>query len=674
MGSTDTNTLIPFRRRSDAKVPHLGPGEIHALADLVPQDAVVFDIGAFHGDWVVAAAACSPRSVFHLFEPDPIGHATLLERIGDNRAIRAFPNAIACHSTDGSVGLWRYPSAPSWNTVHRRLSIEESYGIAAPTSTQVACTTLDTYCRDHGIGRIHYAKIHAEGSELAVLQGAKRLLSECRVDRIQFSYGGTYLDANRKLSDAFELLCDCGFDMYRIEDDGIRHVPRFEAWMEDYQKRDYIAIHGRLRRLVQETPNKVLDISGILETRGILPTGTRNIGPAGDDDGPRERPANLVRLHRPDRNLTSLQQVLSASSKIEAIHTDIDFETLEDGSTMFHRIHDLLQPEGFVLAGVDTPDGTRGEAIFTRRRCVTMSNFGRNGRFANQLFQYAFLSCYAKRHDLDIEIPRWPEGETFFGIRTTGTPRPRPLATESRDRTPDKIRLFDFEDPCLAGKDLDGYFQFHTSCYKPFRNEIRSMFALTEPYASAMRTAKNKLVPPGSTLVALHLRRGDFGQAYFFRSPEEWYLDWLETHWNQLRDPILYVASDQPDLVLPKFARYSPLHRGSLEGILDPRFPSHLADFSMLRSADAMAISNSSFGFMASMLNRKCRTFLRPHLPTRQLVSYDPWNAPPLFFHRIENHPMRSVGESSFPDSVSEFDRVMNSVGAGFDSTFEGTA
>ena len=67
----------------------------------------------------------------------------------------------------------------------------------------------------------------------------------------------------------------------------------------------------------------------------------------------------------------------------------------------------------------------RGEGVTVRLR----------GGLGNQLFQYAFLSCYATRHDLDIEIPRWPEGESFFGIRTTGTPRPRPLSTESRDRT-----------------------------------------------------------------------------------------------------------------------------------------------------------------------------------------------------------------------------------------------
>ena len=49
------------------------------------------------------------------------------------------------------------------------------------------------------------------------------------------------------------------------------------------------------------------------------------------------------------------------------------------------------------------------------KHLITMSTFGTNGRFGNQIFQYAFLKIYAKEHDLQVQIPRWPIGEYLFG-------------------------------------------------------------------------------------------------------------------------------------------------------------------------------------------------------------------------------------------------------------------
>lgn len=46
---------------------------------------------------------------------------------------------------------------------------------------------------------------------------------------------------------------------------------------------------------------------------------------------------------------------------------------------------------------------------------VTMRTLGQNGRFANQLFQYAFLRFYAREHGLDVQVPAW-EGKKLGGF------------------------------------------------------------------------------------------------------------------------------------------------------------------------------------------------------------------------------------------------------------------
>ena len=47
-----------------------------------------------------------------------------------------------------------------------------------------------------------------------------------------------------------------------------------------------------------------------------------------------------------------------------------------------------------------------------------MSTIGNNGRFANQLFQYAFLRIYAENHNLRIATSPWI-GQTIFGHAET---------------------------------------------------------------------------------------------------------------------------------------------------------------------------------------------------------------------------------------------------------------
>lgn len=47
------------------------------------------------------------------------------------------------------------------------------------------------------------------------------------------------------------------------------------------------------------------------------------------------------------------------------------------------------------------------DAAASGNRVLAMSTLGRNGRFGNQVFQYAFLRIYAHRHGLEVRVPEW---------------------------------------------------------------------------------------------------------------------------------------------------------------------------------------------------------------------------------------------------------------------------
>lgn len=176
----------------------------------------------------------------------------------------------------------------------------------------------------------------------------------------------------------------------------------------------------------------------------------------------------------------------------------------------------------------------------------------------------------------------------------------------------------------FAGRDIWGYCCYHTRHYRPHRDLMRRLFVPGERLRPQVDTAMRAIRAKGKTLVALHLRRGDFGYGRFWIAPETWYLDWLQSLWPQLDQPVLYIASDD-ETIFNRFAAYAPLTAADL----GPAIPGgeFYLDFHVLSQAAHLAISNSSFSFVAGLLNEQGSSFMRPDLAARGLVAYDPWDS-----------------------------------------------
>lgn len=264
-----------------------------------------------------------------------------------------------------------------------------------------------------------------------------------------------------------------------------------------------------------------------------------------------------------------------------------------------------------------------------RRLASTL--LGRHGRFGNQLLQYGVLRLYAARHGLTLEAPPWP-GRHLYGL---DDPLPGPALPRLPEREVEAsvmaslggARLSGAEGAVLADRDVTAYFCGDTSVLAPHREAFRGFFTpgpQIRPWADALTT---RLRAADRTVVALHIRRGDFGWGPFWMAPESWYLRWLEAAWPGLDRPVLYVATDDPRC-LSAFAAYQPLSARDLaEPIPGAEF---LTDFHVLCEADLVAVSNSSFSFVATMLNQRARSVVRPDKARQALVPYDPWSSPVL--------------------------------------------
>jgi len=284
-------------------------------------------------------------------------------------------------------------------------------------------------------------------------------------------------------------------------------------------------------------------------------------------------------------------------------------------------------------------------------RVITMRRLGTHGRFANQLFQYAFLHAYAEPRGLEVQIPSWA-GKHLFGLHDSPVSVKLPQVVEKAGDDGYSIPPVGDE---LVNKDWAGYGQFHTSWYATAKQHFHVPFQPIHGVRNRIKPALDALRSRGKTIVGIHLRRGDYGRSLFYVTPVSWYLDWLAKHWGRLDNPVLFIATEDASLAT-EFAGYNPCLTEDLGINLqdvplanctylppdlqdhDPRAMDFYPDFWLLQHSNILLIPNSSFSFVAAMLNKNLQELWRSDLPTATFHKIDPWNSHPLLQDKAEDY------------------------------------
>jgi hypothetical protein len=300
--------------------------------------------------------------------------------------------------------------------------------------------------------------------------------------------------------------------------------------------------------------------------------------------------------------------------------------TAFDAGQNYGHYLNLFRPKSFkvqptpLLRYSEAPDSANTAAA----NIVRMSTLGYNGRFGNQLFQYAYLKHYAQQENLTPECPPWI-GNSLFGQQTQLSEHELPIYREHKGAIDDMIQF----DPQQHRKNFElwGYFQdtYHWAENKAaFWDLFQPLPFVKDPLDAAI----GRLRAGNRTLVGIHIRRGDYdgGGPASWPAPEAWYLRWLQGLWPTLCDPILYVATDDPGNVLPHFAGYSPKSGSDLNVAINGA--EYYSDFYVLSQCDVLGISNSTFSFAAAMMNQTAAVFSRPDPIQQAMVQFDPWSSP----------------------------------------------
>lgn len=301
---------------------------------------------------------------------------------------------------------------------------------------------------------------------------------------------------------------------------------------------------------------------------------------------------------------------------------------------LFDRGYIRLKPEIAEMAG-----GTAGQstlyaqaALLTRLdwlaeppedAVVQISMFPHLGRFANRMFMYSNILLYRLRSCCRVEIPAWDENELFaVTLPTPSQTLPQQIFAPFHGA---ERHLLHLEDP-MIGVDFFAYFQELTSVHTLYKPFIRRLLTPSGYYTGAINEWLAEEVPPGSTLIALHVRRGDYmnyDSPWFRAIPAEWYLEWLPGILAQVEKPVLYVATDDAENILPLFEKYNPLI-APVTQLVESAF-SFLPDFHVMRRAKILAMCNSSFSRMAALLGDDDKQVYIPNCPEKRFERYDPW-------------------------------------------------
>ncbi len=209
---------------------------------------VVFDVGANVGDYSLLVRQILPTATVFAFEPSRPVYQELERRLAAADAtdkVRAFN--LGFSDAEKTAVLHSYTAngqeASLLSSIDLRLPTQV-VDVRAASTEQIAVHTIDNFCEVQGIEQIHFLKLDVEGHEVAILQGARRMLAEDMISMIQFEFGPANIYSRTYFYNFWFILSE-RFDIFRIIPEGIVPISYYGEHCEIFLTTNYLAIRKR---------------------------------------------------------------------------------------------------------------------------------------------------------------------------------------------------------------------------------------------------------------------------------------------------------------------------------------------------------------------------------------------------------------------------------------------
>ena len=200
--------------------------------------AIIFDVGANTGEYALAANdVFGDAATIYAFEPSAPTFEMLRE------ALRSKPNIIARRIglgvLDEDAALFMDVAGSPFAT--RYPEYLSSHNLPLPLVETVPFRSLDSLAVEESIEHIDLLKLDVEGHEYAALDGARRMLSEGRIEAIQWEFGPGAIDSRTYFRDFYRLL-NSNYRIYRILKSGLREIKRYTELQERFYVSNFLAV------------------------------------------------------------------------------------------------------------------------------------------------------------------------------------------------------------------------------------------------------------------------------------------------------------------------------------------------------------------------------------------------------------------------------------------------
>lgn len=190
-----------------------------------PRRPVIFDVGAHFGESVRCFRRRLPTATVHAFEPEPAAFRELASRMANLDDVHAHP--VGAGPAAGEAVFRRNEQSD----MSSFLPAGQSWWGRIVEERPVQVTTVQEYCRGHGIDRIDVLKTDTQGYDLEVLRGAEELLAADRIETVlvELTFTSMYQGASG-FDEVCRYLLDRRFrfvSLYHIE-----YEKRFAGWAD----------------------------------------------------------------------------------------------------------------------------------------------------------------------------------------------------------------------------------------------------------------------------------------------------------------------------------------------------------------------------------------------------------------------------------------------------------